>query len=135
MTEDELRAMPDSQYMSPDQLAFFRDRLLRLREEVLVRERDIRVRLNENLTFADPGDRALAEEARWLDLRLRDREAQLRNKIDASLKLIRDGDYGWCEVSGEPIGIERLLARPTATTCADVKTDAELRERAFRAAR
>ena len=112
MTEDELRAMPDSQYMSPDQLAFFRDRLLRLREEVLVRERDIRVRLNENLTFADPGDRALAEEARWLDLRLRDREAQLRNKIDASLKLIRDGDYGWCEVSGEPIGVERLLARP-----------------------
>ena len=127
--------MPASQYMSPDQLEFFRGRLLRLREEVLVRERQIRERLNDNTALADPGDRALAEEARWLDLRLRDREAQLRNKIDAALKLIRDGDYGWCEVSGEPIGIERLLARPTATTCADIKTDAELRERAFRAAR
>ena len=127
--------MPANQYMSPDQLEFFRGRLLQLREEVLVREREIRERLNDNTSLADPGDRALAEETRWLDLRLRDREAQLRNKIDASLKLIRDGDYGWCEVSGEPIGIERLLARPTATTCADVKTDAELRERAFRAAR
>ncbi|WP_353221021.1 TraR/DksA C4-type zinc finger protein [Salinisphaera sp. S4-8] len=135
MTEDELRAMPANQYMSPDQLEFFRGRLLQLREEVLVREREIRERLNDNTSLADPGDRALAEETRWLDLRLRDREAQLRNKIDAALRLIRDGDYGWCEVSGEPIGVERLLARPTATTCADVKTDAELRERAFRAAR
>ncbi|MES1952471.1 DnaK suppressor protein [Salinisphaera sp. S4-8] len=127
--------MPANQYMSPDQLEFFRGRLLQLREEVLVREREIRERLNDNTSLADPGDRALAEETRWLDLRLRDREAQLRNKIDAALRLIRDGDYGWCEVSGEPIGVERLLARPTATTCADVKTDAELRERAFRAAR
>ncbi|MES1924452.1 TraR/DksA family transcriptional regulator [Salinisphaera sp. T31B1] len=85
--------------------------------------------------FADPGDRAMAEESRWLDLRLRDREARLRHKIDSSLRAIRDGDYGWCEVSGEAIGIPRLLARPTATTCADVKTDAETRERAFRGGR
>ena len=133
--EDDIRAMSATDYMNAAQLEFFRKTLLRQREEVLVREREVRVRLNENLMFADPGDRALAEESRWLDLRLRDREAQLRQKIDASLRLIRDGDYGWCEVSGEPIGIERLLARPTATTCADIKTDAELRERAYRAAR
>ena len=135
MTEDELRAMPDADYMNDDQLRFFRERLLAQRAEVLERERDIRARLNDNGALADPGDRALAEESRWLDLRLRDREARLRHKIDASLRAIRDGDYGWCEVSGEAIGIPRLLARPTATTCADVKTDAETRERVYRAAR
>lgn len=135
MTEDELRAMPDANYMNDHQLRFFRERLLAQRAEVLERERDIRARLNDNGALADPGDRALAEESRWLDLRLRDREARLRQKIDASLRAIRDGDYGWCEVSGEAIGIPRLLARPTATTCADVKTDAETRERVYHAAR
>ena len=127
--------MPETDYMNTAQLAFFRQTLLTLREEVLMREREIRERLNDSTTLADPGDRALAEESRWLDLRLRDREARLRDKIEASLRLIRDGDYGWCEISGEAIGIERLLARPTATTCADVKTDAEFRERAYRRVR
>jgi len=127
--------MPDTDYMNTAQLQFFRERLLVLRAEVLEREREIRVRLNDNSLFADPVDRAFAEESRWLDLRLRDREARLRTKIDASLRAIRDGDYGWCEVSGEAIGIPRLLARPTATTCADVKTDAEARERLYREAR
>ncbi|RJS95139.1 TraR/DksA C4-type zinc finger protein [Salinisphaera sp. Q1T1-3] len=133
MTEDEIRAMPHSEYMNEAQQRFFRALLLSLRGEVLERERDIRERLNDSGTIADPGDRALIEESRWLDLRLRDREAKLREKIDASLRDIRRGDYGWCEISGEPIGIARLLARPTATTCADVKTDAETRERIFHA--
>ena len=127
--------MPATDYMNDRQLAFFCERLLALRAEVLERERDIRARLDDSNIYADPIDRALAEEARWLDLRLRDREAQLRAKVDASLRAIRKGDYGWCETSGEAIGIERLLARPTATTCADVKSDAERRERAYRPVR
>jgi len=135
MTEAELRAMPESDYMNTAQLQFFREQLLTQRVEVLEREREIRVRLSNTTILADPADRALAEESRWLDLRLRDREAQLRTKIDGSLRDIRNGDYSWCEISGEAIGIPRLLARPTATTCVDVKTDAEARERVFRGAR
>lgn len=129
MTEDELRAMPDSDYMNDAQLDFFRQRLLAIRAEVLTREAQIRARLDNNTRVADPGDRALVEESQWLDLRLRNREAHLRDKIDAALREIRNGDYGWCEVTGEAIGIERLLARPTATTGADVKNAAEARER------
>lgn len=131
MIEDDLRAMPESNDMNDAQLKFFRERLWVLRGEVLERERGIRERLNENGALADPADPALAEESRWLDLRLRDRESRLRTEIDASLRAIRDGDYGWCEVSGEAIGIARLLAWPTATTCADVKTDFEARERVY----
>ncbi|HXG28727.1 MAG TPA: RNA polymerase-binding protein DksA [Nevskiales bacterium] len=129
---DALLAAPDSDYMSPRQLAFFRARLLEQRREVLERERAVRARLAAREVTADPADRAAQEEERWLDLRLREREAQLLRKIDQALRRIERGDYGYCEITGEPIGIPRLLARPTATVCADIKDYNEQREARFR---
>ena len=132
ISEEQLRKMPESAYMNDQQLAFFRQRLLEMRQEVVDRELDVKRRLHEREVFADPADRATAEEEHWLDLRLRERESLLLKKIDESLRRIEDKEYGWCEVTGEPIGIPRLLARPTATVCVDVKGENEHIEAQYR---
>ncbi|MDR3414984.1 MAG: RNA polymerase-binding protein DksA [Nevskia sp.] len=132
LTEDDVRAMPDSAYMNEAQLEFFRKRLYKMREEVLARELDVKERLHQREVFADPADRATAEEEHWLDLRLRERESMLLRKIDEALRRIRDKEYGYCTKTGEPIGIPRLLARPTATVCVDVKGQDEKVETHFR---
>ena len=125
LTEEQIRAMSEDEYMNEAQLAFFKQRLLEQRAEVLEREREIRERLNHRESAADPVDRAATEEERWLDLRLRDRESKLLRKIDSALESIRHKEYGYCEQTGEPIGIPRLLARPTATLCIDAKDTTE----------
>lgn len=132
MTEDDIRNAPDSEYMNEEQLVFFRDRLLQMRAEVLARELDVKERLHQREVFADPADRASAEEEHWLDLRLRERESLLLRKIEDALRRIRDKEYGYCEKTGEPIGIARLLARPTATVCVDIKGQDERAESQFR---
>jgi len=124
--------MPDSEYMSQPQLDFFRKRLLEMREEVLSRQAAILEQLNSHETAADPADRATAEEEYSLALRLRERESMLVRKIDESLARIRNKDYGYCEKTGEPIGIPRLLARPTATVCVHVKDQDEKLELHFK---
>ena len=111
--------------MNPAQLAFFRQRLLEMRDEVVGREHATRERLGTTETAADPADRATTEEERWLDLRLRERESMLLRKIDAALRRIEEGDYGYCKETGEPIGLPRLLARPTAEVSIDAKSHAE----------
>lgn len=132
VTEAEIRRMPESAYMNDVQLEFFRQRLLQMRNEVIAREVDVKERLHQRENFADPADRATAEEEHWLDLRLRERESLLLRKIDEALHRIRDREYGYCEVTGEPIGIPRLLARPTATVSVDVKGQNEQIESQFR---
>lgn len=132
MTDEDIRAMPEVDYMNDVQLAFFRNKLLEMRKEVVEREVEVKQRLHQRETFADPADRASAEEEHWLDLRLRERESMLLRKIDDSLHRISDREYGYCEKTGEPIGIPRLLARPTATVCVDVKGQAERVETHFR---
>lgn len=132
LTEAQMRKMPPSEYMNDVQLEFFRRRLVQMREEVLARELDVKERLHQREVFADPADRASAEEEHWLDLRLRERESLLLRKIDEALRRIKDKEYGYCEVTGEPIGIPRLLARPTATVCVDVKGHNEQIESQFR---
>lgn len=132
MTEAQLRRMSDAQYMNDKQLQYFRERLLDMRREVVDREVDVKQRLHHREVFADPADRATAEEEHWLDLRLRERESLLLKKIDESLRRIEDKEYGYCEVTGEPIGIPRLLARPTATVCVDVKGENEHIEAQYR---
>lgn len=132
LTEAEIRRMPESAYMNDTQLEFFRQRLLQMRTEVVEREVDVKERLHQRESFADPADRATAEEEHWLDLRLRERESLLLRKIDDALRRIRDREYGYCEVTGEPIGIPRLLARPTATVSVDVKGQNEQIESQFR---
>lgn len=132
LTEDDIRDMSDDEYMDDAQLNFFRTRLLQMREEVLQRELDVKERLHEREVFADPADRATAEEEHWLDLRLRERESLLLKKIDEALRRIEAKEYGYCEKTGDPIGIPRLLARPTATVCVDVKGQDERVEAQFR---
>jgi DnaK suppressor protein len=132
LTDEDIRSMSDDDYMNDVQLEFFRRRLEKMRSEVLGRELDVKERLHQREVFADPADRATAEEEHWLDLRLRERESMLLKKIDDSLRRIRDREYGYCEKTGEPIGIPRLLARPTATVCVDVKGQDEKVETHFR---
>lgn len=132
LTEDLIRRMPERDYMNDAQLDFFRLRLLQMREEVLAREVDVKERLHQREIFADPADRATAEEEHWLDLRLRERESLLLRKIDEALRRIAEKEFGYCEKTGDPIGIPRLLARPTATVCVDIKGQDERVEAQFR---
>ena len=132
LTEDQIRRQPDRDYMNDSQLEFFRHRLLQMRNEVLERELDVKERLHQREVFADPADRATAEEEHWLDLRLRERESLLLHKIDDALRRIAEKEFGYCEKTGDAIGIPRLLARPTATVCVDVKGQDERIESQFR---
>lgn len=132
MTEAQIRKMSDKDYMNDAQLTFFYHRLLQMRQEVLGREVEVKERLHEREVFADPADRATAEEEHWLDLRLRERESYLLRKIDEAVRRIESDEFGYCEKTGDPIGIPRLLARPTATVCVDVKGQDERVEAQFR---
>ncbi|MCE1185872.1 RNA polymerase-binding protein DksA [Zoogloea sp.] len=126
LTEAELLAMPEDDYMNPAQLEFFRVRLSTMRDELLENAASTGANLRENELVADPADRATVEEEHALELRVRDRERKLLKKIGEALQRIDDGEYGWCEETGDPIGIGRLLARPTATLSIDAQ---ERRER------
>lgn len=114
LTEAALLKMPASAYMNPAQLAFFRTRLEALRDEMLGNAADTGAALKENENFADPNDRATVEEENMLEQRVRDRERKLLKKINKALARIDTGEFGYCLETGEPIGLPRLLARPTA---------------------
>lgn len=132
LTTRELLQMPDSEYMNEAQLAYFRAELHKMRAEII---NDIRIttdHLRETPRAADELDRAAREEEQSLEIRLREREATLLRKIDQAMKRIQDGTYGYCDVTGEPIGLRRLLARPTATLSIEAKQQAETRERSYR---
>lgn len=132
MTEAMLLAMPESEYMNDVQLDFFRRRLLEMKSEIQARQAEARQQLHEHELHADPADRATAEEEHALTLRLREREAVLLGKIEQSLRRIHDREYGYCAKTGDPIGIPRLLARPTATVCVQVKDHDEKVETHYR---
>jgi DnaK suppressor protein len=126
LTEEALLKAPEKEYMNEAQLAFFRQRLLELRAQLLTNADDTGQHLRENEVTTDPSDRATLEEEYTLELRTRDRERKLLKKVEKSLRMIDDGSYGFCEETGEPIGIPRLLARPTATLSLEAQ---ERRER------
>jgi len=126
LSEADLVKAPERDYMNEAQLAFFKQRLLEIRAQLLNNADDTGAHLRENETTTDPSDRATLEEEYTLELRTRDRERKLLKKVEKSLKLIEDGEYGFCEETGEPIGIPRLLARPTATLSLEAQ---ERRER------
>jgi len=126
LTEAEILVMPEEDYMNPAQLEFFRLRLSKMRDELLENAASTGANLRENELVADPADRATVEEEHALELRVRDRERKLIKKIEEALERIAEGEYGWCEETGDPIGIGRLLARPTATLSIDAQ---ERRER------
>jgi len=126
LTEQDLVKAPERDYMNESQLGFFKQRLLELRSQLLNNADDTGQHLRENEVTTDPSDRATLEEEYTLELRTRDRERKLLKKIEKSLKMIDEGTYGYCEETGEPIGIPRLLARPTATLSLEAQ---ERRER------
>ena len=131
ISEAELLAMPDADYMSACQLGFFRARLHAEEKALLDAARETTSHLQESEAAPDWTDRASSEEERTLELRVRDRERKLLKKIHEALKRIDDGSYGWCEETGEPIGISRLLARPSATLCLEAQERREQRKRQF----
>lgn len=130
MTESELLAAPEDEYMNKEQLMFFDKRLVNLKQETLQEIDSIHSEISSS-KVSDMNDRATLEEENLLALRLAERKGYLLTKIDAARDRIRQGDYGFCLESGEPIGIQRLLIRPTAEYCADVKQLNERREKRY----
>ena len=131
LTEAELLKMSEKDYMNAGQLEFFKTKLLALKEDLLQHANETTEHLRENVLVPDPADRATIEEEHALELRTRDRERKLLKKVEQSLARIESGDYGWCEETGEPIGIPRLLARPTATLSLEAQERRELRQKLF----
>jgi DnaK suppressor protein len=130
-TEEQLLKMPEAAYMNGEQLAFFKYRLQRMEQELLTNAGETTEHLRETVIVPDPADRATIEEEHALELRTRDRERKLLKKVQASLQRIESGDYGFCEETGESIGIPRLIARPTATLSLEAQQRRELKQKLF----
>lgn len=132
LTDAEVIAMPDSEYMNEKQMAFFRLKLQELKRGILENAGETTEHLREDtVVVPDPADRATIEEEHALELRTRDRERKLLKKIEQSIQRIDAGDYGYCDETGEPIGVGRLLARPTATLSLEAQQRRELKQKMF----
>jgi DnaK suppressor protein len=132
LTDAELLAMPDAEYMNEVQLAAFRLKLSELKSGILSNAGETTEHLREESSVVpDPADRATIEEEHALELRTRDRERKLLKKIEQSIVRIDAGDYGYCDETGEPIGVGRLLARPTATLSLEAQQRRELKQKMF----
>ncbi|WBY00764.1 RNA polymerase-binding protein DksA [Ramlibacter tataouinensis] len=132
LTDAEVLAMPDSEYMNDKQMAFFRWKLVQLKQDILNNAGETTEHLREDTVIVpDPADRATIEEEHALELRTRDRERKLLKKIEQSIARIDAGDYGYCDETGEPIGVGRLLARPTATLSLEAQQRRELKQKMF----
>lgn len=131
LTAEETLKMPDDDYMNAQQLEFFRRRLTDLEKELRANADQTTVNLRETTVVPDPADRATIEEEHALELRTRDRERKLLKKVQAAIKRIDDGDYGYCEETGDPIGVARLMARPTATLSLEAQQRRELKQKMY----
>lgn len=131
LTAEEILKMPDDDYMNAQQLEFFRRRLTDLEKELCANADQTTVNLRETTVVPDPADRATIEEEHALELRTRDRERKLLKKVQAAIKRIDDGDYGYCEETGDPIGVARLMARPTATLSLEAQQRRELKQKMY----
>ena len=120
-------------FMNERQKEYFRQKLAMWREDILKEAKDTLQHLqDENVNHPDLADRASSETDRAIELRARDRQRKLINKIDAALHRLDDGTYGYCEETGEPIGLKRLEARPIATLSVEAQERHERRERIYR---
>jgi DnaK suppressor protein len=132
LTDEEVLAMPESEYMNEKQLEFFRVKLQALKDDLLSNAGETTEHLREDTSIVpDPADRATIEEEHALELRTRDRERKLLKKISQSLGRIESGEYGFCDETGEPIGLGRLIARPTATLSLEAQQRRELKQKMF----
>ncbi|MBT7543264.1 MAG: RNA polymerase-binding protein DksA [Gammaproteobacteria bacterium] len=131
-TESKIKKASANRYMNQDQLDFFRERLIIMKDELRIHLENERTQLGQQSRECDDLDRAQIEEEIHLRLRILDRESKLLPKIDEAIKRIDDGSYGYCRNTGEAIGIERLLVRPTALFSAEEKNRQEKIEKAYR---
>ena len=131
LTEAEVLMQPESEYMSKAQLGFFKEKLIELRGQILHNATDTGEHLRDNEVATDPSDRATQEEEYTLELRTRDRERKLLKKVDKVIRMVDDGSFGWCEETGEPIGLARLIARPTATLSIEAQERRERMQKLF----
>jgi DnaK suppressor protein len=131
LTEEQLLSMPESDYMNAAQVAFFRARLKTLEKDLLINAGATTDNLRETQFVPDPADRATIEEEHAIELRTRDRERKLLKKVQQCIGLLDSGEYGWCEETGEPISLRRLLARPTATLSLEAQERREMRQKMF----
>ena len=132
LTDAEIVAMSDDEYMNDVQMAYFRAKLVKLKQDMHQNAGETAENLREDtVVVPDPADRATIEEEHALELRTRDRERKLLKKIDQSIARIDAGDYGYCDETGEPIGVPRLLARPTATLSLEAQQRRELKQKMF----
>jgi DnaK suppressor protein len=131
LSEAEVIKQAKTDYMSRQQLGFFKQRLLALQNELRENAGATTEHLRELSVAPDPADRATLEEEHALELRTRDRERKLLKKVQSALMRIEDGSYGYCEETGEPIGIQRLMARPTATLTIEAQERRELKQKMY----
>lgn len=132
LSDAEILAMPDAEYMNDIQMAYFRRKLTILKQDILNSAGATTEHLREDtVVVPDPADRATIEEEHALELRTRDRERKLLKKIEQSIQRIDAGDYGFCDETGEAIGVGRLLARPTATLSLEAQQRRELKQKMF----
>lgn len=131
LTQSELLAMPESEYMNDKQLLFFEHLLLQELSQLVGNYERTNAHMRELELVSDPADRATQEESQGLELRTRDRERKHIKSIKAALTRIKAGSYGYCEQTGEPIGLQRLIVRPTTKLCLEAQEQHELRERQY----
>lgn len=132
LSDAEILAMSDDEYMNDKQMAYFRLKLSVLKRDILASAGQTTEHLREDtVVVPDPADRATIEEEHALELRTRDRERKLLKKIEQSIQRIDAGDYGFCDETGEAIGVGRLLARPTATLSLEAQQRRELKQKMF----
>jgi DnaK suppressor protein len=132
LSDAEVISMPDDEYMNKTQLAFFRAKLVILRDSILASATLTTENMREDtVVVPDPTDRATIEEEHALELRTRDRERKLLKKIQQSIDRIDQDDYGYCDETGEPIGVSRLIARPTASLSLEAQQRRELKQKMF----
>ena len=132
LSDAELLSMSDTEYMNDTQMAFFKLKLVALKRDILANAGQTTENLREEtVVVPDPADRATIEEEHALELRTRDRERKLLKKIEQSIHRIDGGDYGYCDETGEAIGVGRLLARPTATLSLEAQQRRELKQKMF----
>jgi DnaK suppressor protein len=130
-TESELLRMPMRDYMNDVQLAYFKAKLVDIKRELMDNAGETSDHLRETPSVPDPADRATIEEEHALELRTRDRERKLMKKVEQSLMRIESGEYGYCDETGDPIGLKRLLARPTANLSIEAQQRRELKQRLY----
>ncbi|MEM6383886.1 MAG: RNA polymerase-binding protein DksA [Pseudomonadota bacterium] len=131
--EHDYRPSDDEPFMNEAQRKYFRQKLLAWKDEILTEARGTLATMqDQNLNHPDLTDRASSETDRSIELRARDRQRKLISKIDAALRRIDEGTYGYCEETGEPIGLKRLDARPIATLSLEAQERHERREKVYR---